>query len=283
MNAKRGSNRAILPPDLVRPLGMLLVIGVVACRSVVDPLPSEAVPMPAPQAYALWWSLTEACSGVTRDFDAIEWYVVPEAEMISVNGREYHGYAWPESGRIVLAERAILKGALVRHEMLHALAGPGHERKYFLERCGGVVACGGDCSAAVGAEIDPPASASEIDAEDLDVAIRIDLANAPPQGDSGWVALTVSATNTDSNPAWVLLHPVAPGEPASATFGVIIDCISGCGHALSYEFVTGHRIGFGANQSRRLVFDYDLPLGGYFVRGFFNSDTTAAMRFDMRP
>ena len=269
--------------DLRRHVCKLLVIGIVACSSVVDPLPSEAVPMPAPQAYALWWRLTEHCSGAARDFDAIKWYVVPGATTIRINGREYHGYAWPKSGRIVLAEQVLLKGAFVRHEMLHALAGSGHSREYFLERCGGVVVCGGDCATEVGPEINPPASASEIDAEDLDVAIRIDPANPSIRNDSGWIALTVSATNIRSDPVWVRLHPVAPEEPASATFGVIIDCISGCGQRSSYEFVTAHRLGFGAGQSRRLVFDYNLSLGEYTVRGLFNSDTTAATRFETRP
>lgn len=262
---------------------MLLVIGVAACRSVIDPLPSQALPIRAPQAYALWWSLTEACSGVTRDFDAIEWYVVPGAKTIRVNGREYHGYAWPESGRIVVAEQVLLEGPFVRHEMLHVLTGHGHSREYFLERCGGVVACGGDCAAEVGPETDPPANASEIDGEDLDVAIRIDPVSPSIQAHNGWIALTVSATNKSSDPVWVRLHPVAPEETASATFGVIIECVSECGLRSSYEFITGHRIGFGAGQSRRLVFDYNLSLGQYSARGFFNRDTTTATRFDVKP
>lgn len=240
--------------------------------------------MRPPQAYALWWKLTEACSGVVRDFDAIKWYVVPGASAIEVGGRSYHGYVWPRSGRIVLAEQVVLQGAFVRHEMLHALTGDGHSRQYFLERCGGVVVCGGECVADAGDDVDPPSQATEVTANDLDVTLSIDPANPSIHTDSGWVAFTVSATNVRSNPVWARLQPVAPGSPASATFGVIISCVPGCAQARwSYEYAIEPRIGFQAGQTRRLMFDWNLSPGGYLVRGFFNSDTTESTRFSVAP
>ena len=46
----------------------------------------------------------------------------------------------------VLAGTDTIEGSVVRHEMLHALVrAKGHPRAQFLQRCGGIVACGPDC------------------------------------------------------------------------------------------------------------------------------------------
>jgi len=53
---------------------------------------------------------------------------------------------YPSGNRIALGSDDQFAGALVRHEMLHALLQRGgHPRSVFVNRCGGVVACDGEC------------------------------------------------------------------------------------------------------------------------------------------
>jgi hypothetical protein len=118
-----------------------------ACDAPLAPVLVEgAERFEPPPVYNLWWEITEECSGRRRSFGRVRWYYVPGAHTITVEGREVEGY-WSSAGNaIVLAEFSMLRGQLVRHEMLHALEGNvGHPREAFLDRCGGVVLCDGAC------------------------------------------------------------------------------------------------------------------------------------------
>ncbi|HKP15984.1 MAG TPA: hypothetical protein VJT85_07965, partial [Gemmatimonadaceae bacterium] len=87
---------------------------VTACTLPSEPrLPPDAVPWTAPARFALWWRMTEACSGRSGDLRSIQWYVVPHAQMIEVAGERYHGYTFASPGRIVLADAHRLDGPLV--------------------------------------------------------------------------------------------------------------------------------------------------------------------------
>mgnify|MGYP000751781381 CR=1 FL=1 len=261
-----------------------IIAAALACGDPVEPpLPTNAVRMLAPRAYTLWWRLTETCSRIAGDLESINWYVVPGAADITVNGRAYQGYSWPRTNTIVLAGQAVLKGPLVRHEMLHALAGREHRREYFIDRCDGVVACTDDCAIEAGAPAPPPSDASEIPATALDVMIRIDPAQPSITADSGWIALIVEATNTHPFPIWARLTPVNEGTAAFSTFGYTVDCITACAGGTEYEFVYQDRIGFGSGQTRRQVFDRRLDPGTYQIRGFFNSDTTTSATLMVYP
>lgn len=254
-----------------------------ACNGPNEPFPAQALAISAPRPYRLWWEVTERCSELRGDFTSIRWYVVPNAAAINVSGRTYQGYWWSSSNRIVLAEQVLLKAQLVRHEMLHALAGSAHPREYFVDRCGGVVTCERDCAAEVGNDTPPSHDALQVSASALDVTVRIDPAAPSAKVDSGWVVITVSVRNPHPYPVWARLAPVATGETAAATFGFIVDCDAGCPGASEYAFVEADRLGFAGGQTRQLAFDHQLHPGAYFVKGFFNVDTTARAWLTVSP
>ncbi len=257
---------------------------IAACSRVVEPkLPAGAVSITAPRAYRFWWSLTETCAGVRGDFSAVRWYVLPDAAAFEVNGKAYQSFWWAATNQIVVVERDKLAGRLIRHEMLHALTGAGHVHEYFIDKCGGVVVCGADCTAEAGDFSPPPQNAAVVRSRDLDVAVHVDPLEPSITADSGWIAATVSVRNNLNYPVWVQLDPVAPGASSSATFGYILDCSSTCGGGTEYVYVSGNRLGLNAGQTRRYVFDRQLPPGAFALRGFFNSDTTAPTTFSVAP
>ena len=261
----------------------LLIAGVLSCGGIIDPaFPADAVTMQPPRVYAMWWQLTEACSGLTGDFASVRWYELPSASQIVLDGTALQGYWWSDENRIVLASSKILKGQLVRHEMLHALTRAGHSHEYFMDKCGGVVACEGDCLREAGDTPLPPIDAPMIDPSDLSVETKMEPPDASISTDSGWVAITISARNSRRVPVWVRMTYVAPGDPASATFGYVLRCISGgCWSGDEYSFVWADKVGFAAGQSRRHVFDRRLEPGTYSLRGFFNVDTTTTTTFQI--
>ena len=112
------------------------------CQGLTDPaLPADTVRFVPPPVYAQWWATTEACSGITRSFDAVQFYKVLNASTIPDNTYgEVAAYWSPVSNRIVLADFYEMQGKLVRHEMLHALLRvSGHPPEYFQGRCADVV------------------------------------------------------------------------------------------------------------------------------------------------
>lgn len=250
-------------------------LGTTGCDGITEPkLPAGAVPMQAPLVYGLWWGMTEACSGISGDLSSVRWYALPEAAF-EVNGGTYQSYWWTTGNRIVVAGPSKMAGPLIRHEMLHALTGSKHSREYFVDKCGGIVACGGQCLAEAGEPSAPPGDATAITPTDLHVTVDVTPAQAAFNSDSGWVAITVSATNTRAYPVWVHLLPVAPGSFYSETFGYEIQCESACGGRSEYTYIAADRIGFNPGQTRRYSFDLHISPDLFLVRGNFNSDTTS--------
>lgn len=236
--------------------------------------------MDPPRVYEMWWGLTESCSGITADFSRVRWYQIPNASEFVVGDTPAGGYWSSEGNRIVMAGKELLDGPLVRHEMLHALTRAGHTHEYFIDKCGGVVACEGSCLTEAGDTPLPPADALTIDVTDLAVETSIQPLDASISTDSGWAAFTITARNPRNDPVWVSLRTVAPNEKASATFGYDFQCTSGgCGSGGEYNFVWDDKIGFAAGQTRRYVFDRQVEPGTYTVRGFFNIDTTSSTAF----
>jgi len=128
----------------------MLLLGAVACSSIVDPaLDPRAVPFQPPPVYARWWSMVQSCSGLQGSLSDVSWYQVPGSGTVSYSGDEVAGYWALKDSRIVLGGEAVLDGSVVRHEMLHALVrkASGHPREYFLQRCAGLVVCGPTCVA----------------------------------------------------------------------------------------------------------------------------------------
>lgn len=263
--------------------GLLLLV---TCTFATEPrFPPDAVPLAPMQPYALWWRLTESCSGRTGDLAAVRWYYVPGADTIRVGGQYYHGFWYGDGNRIVLAEKMVLAGSLVRHEMLHALTRkPRHDRGDFVDACGGIVACAVECASEAGAPAVPDANAPEMPLAELTVALRVDTAGTSIGSNGGWIGLEVSARNPRSTGAWALLTPIE-GSPFSATFGYVVECIAACTgpSGSQYEFVEASRFGFTANAVRRRLFDRQLSPGVYSIRGTFNVDTTTAVTVTVTP
>ncbi|MGQ0703992.1 MAG: hypothetical protein ACT4PM_12745 [Gemmatimonadales bacterium] len=101
-------------------------------------LPLGAVPRAAPPVYRDWHEKTKDCSGLSGDFSALKWYVVPSVSTFLTAGGPQVGLWAGEHGqhRIVIAGNYAEHEMVVRHEILHALLGrSGHPAEYFVERC----------------------------------------------------------------------------------------------------------------------------------------------------
>jgi len=178
---------------------LALLLALAACDSpTAVQLPAGAVRFTPPSVYRQWWALTEQCSGRQGSFDAISWYVVPDARTLPGTNR-LNGL-WYGTDQIVLtgANDGISAGDLVRHEMLHALLGPGvngHPRDMFVVRCAGVVVCVEECLTDAG-PAPPPDPAARLESDStLEVTVDVEP-DAPGSGTwDGYLMMTVHAHN----------------------------------------------------------------------------------------
>jgi hypothetical protein len=81
--------------------------------------PAGSQPWEPPGIYREWWAATEACSGLSGDFDRVEWMVVPGESFDCASG-QCVGH-WDPDHRIWLADEWKQHEMVVRHEMLHDL------------------------------------------------------------------------------------------------------------------------------------------------------------------
>ena len=161
--------------------------------------------------------MTEACSGITASFSAIEWYVVPSVQLFPHDGQDVAGYYDSRRHRIVLAQPGQLYGPLVRHEMLHAIDGaPGHPRSLFLGRCGGVVVCPETCIADAGAAPVPGSTLRRVPPESLQITVRVDPAQPTASIDQGYFETIVTALNDRPDSVVVVLPPPSDAGPPVA-------------------------------------------------------------------
>jgi len=108
----------------------LLALALAGCG--FDPAGDQ--PMAAPDVYRTWWAKTEACSGLTGDFDRVQWEVVPGASFTCSSG--HCAGHWESDHRIWIAGEYLNNEMVVRHEMLHDLLGhSGHPSPPFGEGC----------------------------------------------------------------------------------------------------------------------------------------------------
>ena len=127
-----------------RAVTVFAILAATACAGQTDvsSLPPDARPFTPEPIYLTWWAQMETCSGLSRDFAGVAWYVVPGEDpfVAPALGRTVLGY-WQRAGnRIVLLEFVPSRTALVRHEMLHALLQRAdHPAAYFNDRCGAVI------------------------------------------------------------------------------------------------------------------------------------------------
>lgn len=253
-----------------------LLMGSAACRDATAPaLPPGAVALELPSEFALWWEMTRSCAERTAELGSIDWYYIPGAATIQVSGVEYHGYWWSRGNRIVLAEGALRRPRLVRHEMLHALTGAGHSRAVFGGDCLGIVSCDRECADDIGRSPAIPDDAPEIDASGLQLfAVMVPAAVSKQQHD-GWFAITVSAVNPRPQAVWVRLDRLHEGHLAAATFTYEVD-----GFQRDYLWTFDERIGFAPFETKRFTFDFNvnnrdphqlLRSERHAIQTFFNS------------
>lgn len=249
----------------------------VACRGVTEPgavLPERAERFAAPAAYRNWWSVTQQCSGLTGDFDAVTFYRVPgSSAFVLPTGGQANG-AWYSNGNIiVVAGDSAYSGEIVRHEMLHALIGAvsGHPVAYYGSKCGGVVACANSCASEVAAS--PPLIDSNsplIDASGLQIEASVTPSDLVAGKSSGFMTLRMRITNPHAFSVRVRLAPSGSGSTYSV-FGVNFN-----GSRRS-DLQFGSVIELPANGSRSRAFDQVISLLNTSVRfrGAIAAESTA--------
>lgn len=96
--------------------------------------PTGDSPLDPPAEYREWWAKTEACSGLSGDFDRVRWQVVAGHSFDCPSG-QCVGH-WESNHEIYLSEDWAMNEMVVRHEMLHDLLGrPGHPTPPFGHGC----------------------------------------------------------------------------------------------------------------------------------------------------
>ena len=96
--------------------------------------PDGAMKLTAPPDYRQWWAKTEACSGLSGNFDQIDFETVPGADFQCPTGTCVG--RWEPGHHIYLAASWSHNEMVVRHEMLHELLGrSGHPLPPFGNPC----------------------------------------------------------------------------------------------------------------------------------------------------
>lgn len=96
--------------------------------------------------YATWWAKIQQCSGTTRPFSDLNFFVVKGAVDFEHGGQSVYGY-FVVPMNIVLADASLDIEPQVEHEMLHAALYQrfglkyynetgAHPPEYFQQRCG---------------------------------------------------------------------------------------------------------------------------------------------------
>ena len=100
-------------------LGLLAMLGSCGFDPVGD------MPLNPPPIYREWFAKTEACSGLTGNFERLRWSVI-EGHSFPCSSGECAGH-WRTDHHIYLASEWSMDEMVVRHEMLHDLLGrTGH-------------------------------------------------------------------------------------------------------------------------------------------------------------
>lgn len=250
--------------------------------------PSDARQFAPPAQFHVWWRVTEACSGRTGDYSAVRWYVVPNGSLV-VDSTHYDGYTWLGSSPKIVIEQASLDraGDLIRHEMLHILSASGrHLRQYYVEKCGGIVACIGECAEETGAYSGPSGADSVIAPEELEIRAFMTPTPVSRSADSSWVSVVVEARNPRVTPVWVRLSDTVRVGGIS---GVQFWYQATGGFGTSARYSANRLLGFAPGQTRRVVFDtrvnvpgvMDVQPGSQLLTGGFSSAKGTPVAFEV--
>ena len=241
---------------LIAGAAIAVALAAVGCDSLFAPLPSGAKGFPPLAPYGTWWQLVESCSGITRTFGSVRWYV---ADRIESNDANVDGEWLSRGNRIVLTPASAREGSVVRHEMLHALLGHGgHPREYFVDRCGSLVSCQANCAPSEG-DRGVPSTALYVPLMTLEVSVRVEPAVPNVSIDSGWARIVVDVTNPRSEPVWVDLLGFQSFSWHSTQA------------PWSREVGTSERLwAFRAGECRSYTFDAQFGVGTYTIHGGFS-------------
>jgi hypothetical protein len=192
-------------------LGVALVYAV-ACTNVVGP-PAGSRPFQPPARFRAWWALTESWSGLSGNFNSVKWYTLPNSDTFSLEGSTVNGAWYSNGNQIVLGDSEITDGALVRHEMLHALLrSAGHPRGQFLGNCSDIVVCIDRCVEDAGGPPDTSGTAPLLGGSAFTLSTRIVPDTVSLAADSGLFTVTIEITNTTPMAARVRV-PMNGGVP----------------------------------------------------------------------
>lgn len=229
-----------------------------ACERMVNPaLPSTATIYAPPTVYSKWWAMAESCAGVSRPLADVSWLIIPNTSVFLLGDQIVSAYWTASSNRIVLAEDTRLDGAVVRHEMVHALIRTsGHPRSVFLGKCAGVVSCSTECVADAG-----PAGTGNISYPNLppdSIEVSMEIVPDPPTlaVDSGVFAVVVSARNRTTHPGNVELPRVTTGPVAPFSYEIRSLAAQGPRIAGVLNLSDPSVTTFAAGETKRQYFDF---------------------------
>jgi hypothetical protein len=212
------------------------------------------------------------------------------ASGLYLDGESVDAYWSAASDRIVLRDSEHFDGAIVRHEMLHALLQVGgHPRSQFLGRCAGIVVCSGACVTT--AEPLPPDAGLVVAADSLDIWSEVYPAQPNVAKENGTFRITVFAHNR-LNQA-IVVDPTAgmpPGWPRSG-FALMLTGTQG-GVGTGWVLVDESTLRFVAGETKRVVFDFvvgptlsgrSAPPDTYTAQGLFAQHLGADIGFTITP
>jgi hypothetical protein len=285
--------------------GILALLAGISCGRLVDPpLPADARLFVPPPVYSRWWAMVEECSGLRGSLDKVQWYSAPEELSNPDNsGDRVEGYWSRASNRIVLSRNRTIDGAVVRHEMLHALVrSGGHSRRRFLQECGGVVSCPPSCIRDAGAPLPWGPATPTVDPSQLEVTSAVSPRSPSSMIDGGLATFTISVRNPFAYPVVVQL-PNSSGGGVATSYRYAIRQIPGGGLSsanLAFDIGVTH---FAPGETKRDVFDFvvvsipapsygaisgigsgiTLPPGSYLFRGDYGGHSATDLSVQLNP
>jgi hypothetical protein len=200
--------------------------------------------------------MVKSCSGLTGSFDDIRWYSTTSLLRDPNDNDETVAGYWSLAGnRIVLYANDTIAGAVVRHEMLHALLRvPGHPRSAFLQACGGVVACGQACVSDAAPPSPPAPGTPTIAPSELEVTSTVSPSTPSSSGNGGLATFTILVRNPFSHPVIVSLPDRLGVVPISYRYAMS-DGSGGGRSSQDLALDTGVTY-FAAGETKRDVIDF---------------------------